>query len=286
MLILISLHEAKCDPYNLTKRIVGGYNCSVERFPFMVSIWETMSMKHFCGGTLIKPSFVLTAAYCMQQYESYPHLITVVSGMSQFNQAGLQRRQASTIFIHRNYNPKDFSYNIAVIHLEDPFIMNNYVTKFIKLPPFPINVDLIHLCKVMTAIGWGHDKWMPDTPGTDKFNHVLQCVDLPLISTSECASRNMGTLHFSFVCAMGTGKDVCQGDAGGPLLCGDTQYGIVSRGYGCGMNDQPGYYTRIDRFLSFIDLATNIPAKKRSRGVVFFWSTKLIVIFALFMELV
>ncbi|XP_044746525.1 anionic trypsin-like [Coccinella septempunctata] len=292
ILVSISLHESISQPYNLTTRIVGGYDCSVEKYPFMLSIRETRSMKHFCGGTLIKPDFVLTAAHCAQLYENHPSLITVVSGTSEFKQAGMQRQPAKAVYVHSNYNPKDFSNDIALIHLEEPFIMNDLV-KSIKLPEEPIKKDLINVCNIMKVIGWGYrEKWLPEETNYKlayKFNPVLQCVDIPLISRAECASKNLGILDQSFVCTMGSGKDACQGDSGGPLFCGDTQYGIVSNGYGCAVENEPGYYTRIDRFLTFVEyVTTTVPLqeprrfKRTNRGVTFFCSTKLIIIFSTF----
>ncbi|XP_044746526.1 trypsin-like [Coccinella septempunctata] len=291
ILLLNNLYEARCDPNNLTTRIVGGYDCSVRLFSFMLSIRETQSMKHFCGGTLITRSFVLTAAHCTQLYEFHPSMVTAVSGTSEFNPEGLQKRTARTIFIHKHYNRTDFANDIAVMHLVEPFIINNMIMT-IKLPRAPIQQDLVQVCPEMNVIGWGHrGQWSPDAKISYTYNPVLQCVKIPLMTRTECEEKTTGTLHHSFVCAMGAiGKDICQGDDGGPLFCGDTQYGIVSNGFGCGVNERPGYYTRVDRFLAFIAVATNIPdepaKKKTSQGVVFFWSTKFIVVFSLFMELI
>lgn len=46
--------------------------------------------------------------------------------------------------------------------------------------------------------------------------------------------------------------DACQGDSGGPLLCGGEQVGIVSHGRGCGVRNNPGFYTDVYYHRSWI----------------------------------
>ncbi|XP_045460108.1 trypsin-like [Harmonia axyridis] len=291
----LSLHETEGVLHNLTRKIVGGYDCSIEKYPFILSIRETKTMQHFCGGTLINPSFVLTAGHCMELHETNPHLITVLSGASEFNNGGLQRQPAKSIYIHSNFNPKDFSNDIALIHLEGAFDIND-LTNVIKLPDVSIESDLTEVCELGKVMGWGHrEKWVPEETNfklSFTFDPVLQCVEIPLLTRRVCAAIDQGFLDQSFACAMGSGKDACQGDSGGPLLCGDVQYGIVSNGYGCAVKDQPGYYTRVDRFLVFIDhITTNIPkvvprkySRNLNRGENLSCSINIIVIYFLFVR--
>lgn len=260
--LTISLHTSGCNSFNVTTKIIGGYDCSVEKYSFIVSIRETRNMNHFCGGTLIKPDFVLTAAHCLLRFEVYPESITAVSGTSEINLKGLQRQPVKAIYLHSNFNPSDFSNDIALAHTKRPFVIDE-LTSLVTLPSTLVESDLTKVCNYGTVIGWGHrEKWLPVESNTLKliFNPILQCVEIPIISRSECASKNLGILDQSFVCALGSGKDACQGDSGGPMLCGDVQYGIVSSGYGCAVENQPGYYARVDLFLPFINhIVTNTP---------------------------
>ncbi|KAL3287537.1 hypothetical protein HHI36_002005 [Cryptolaemus montrouzieri] len=227
---------------------------------------ESLEMEMDPNNVAIDIGNMEPAAHCVQFYENEPEAVLAISGNSDITIAALQRQPAAIIFIHGKFNPKDYSNDIAMILVERPFVLNAF-THLIKVPSKIIQEDMVDICKEATIIGWGHkEKWLPEETNyklSYKFDPVLQCVELPIMSTGSCALRNLGVLDDSLFCAMGEGKDACQGDSGGPLFCGDTQYGIVSSGYGCALENEPGYYTRIDRFLGFIDLVSEKPSKAK-----------------------
>ena len=48
------------------------------------------------------------------------------------------------------------------------------------------------------------------------------------------------------------GKDSCEGDAGGPLVCNKELQGITSWGYGCAERAHPGVYTQVCKLIDWI----------------------------------
>ncbi|KAF8776919.1 Tryptase-2 like protein [Argiope bruennichi] len=64
------------------------------------------------------------------------------------------------------------------------------------------------------------------------------------------------TLPGSSLCAGAEGRDACDGDGGGPLVCRKKsrwyQLGVISFGIGCGRRNTPGVYTRVQAFSSWI----------------------------------
>ena len=106
---------------------------------------------------------------------------------------------------------------------------------------------------------------------------VLKEIKVPLWEQSVCASalqEQFGpgySLPASSVCAGAEGRDACDGDGGGPLVCQQAgqwfQVGIVSFGIGCGRAGVPGVYTRVRTFYPWLE-RTILSHKKRRRSLL------------------
>jgi len=92
-------------------------------------------------------------------------------------------------------------------------------------------------------------------------NNVLRQVVLPLVNWNKCKRLNYNfriTLTKNMLCAgyMEGGKDACRSDSGGPLVCKQDehwwQHGVVSWGSGCAKPNNPGVYTNVTMFLTWI----------------------------------
>lgn len=50
---------------SITPMIIGGFEINIDNVPHQVSL-QTTNRYHFCGGSLITASIVITAAHCFE----------------------------------------------------------------------------------------------------------------------------------------------------------------------------------------------------------------------------
>lgn len=233
-------------------RIVGGTNAPAGMAPWQVSL-QHRDGGHFCGGSLVHPSWVLTAAHCFSDPpgvdRNRPQDLVVMHG-SQSLSAGGSRRGASRIIVHENYRSVEQGDDIALVALDRPFPDTR-----VQMQGSRLNQAFGQpgACAVVT--GWGDTRARPRSRLPDR----LQAVDVPVVDSAECARVYPGMISDGQVCAgyrQGT-RDSCSGDSGGPLvvpggMTGWTLLGIVSFGSGCAAPDAYGVYTRVSHYVDWI----------------------------------
>ncbi|MFJ5552163.1 S1 family serine peptidase [Streptomyces sp. NPDC093225] len=220
--------------------IIGGKEQADGTYPWMAALLSkgktSPVQRQFCGGSLIAPNVVLTAAHCVTGEK--PSKLEVTVGrtvLSKKNQG--QLRDVRSLTVHPRYAKGDEAYDLALVELAKP------VTGIaaVSLPTQGTDALLRPGAKA-TVIGWGNT----DTEIT-QYPDRLRGVQVPLLSHAECKATNKDYDKAVNVCAGVEGKDSCQGDSGGPLfrkVAGRTfQIGIVSYGEGCAEQGAPGVYT-------------------------------------------
>jgi len=230
--------------------IVGGEEvnpaCPDCKYDFMVSL-QTNSGYHFCGGSLVREDYVITAAHCVQG--DSPSQVKVKIGLHNVNGTqGSITKSVSQIIIHPSYSNWSLNNDYAILRLSSP------ITNF---EPIQLCTDTSHDEEpvMATTMGWGA------TQSGGWGSNILLEVDVPI--DDSCGNYSNSDITNHMVCAgySGGGYDSCQGDSGGPLIMtnSDGEYeliGIVSWGYGCAEPGYPGVYSkihsRLDWFFSYI----------------------------------
>ncbi|XP_051857735.1 acrosin-like [Antechinus flavipes] len=246
-------------------RVVGGMNARPGAWPWIISVqivyWNGRYRHHMCGGSLIAPSWVLTAAHCFSKNESDLNKWRFVAGAWEIQHGWnygpidpkMQERKPIKIIPHERYHRAFQENDIALVQLDSPIRCGD-VIRIACLPrPSEGPIKTTEKCAVA---GWGYTREGGSSP------RILQEAMVNMIDTKICNGSRWyyGYIHRHNLCAgYQEGKiDTCQGDSGGPLMCRDKDtgiyvvHGVTSWGTGCARAFRPGIYTSTWHFLDWI----------------------------------
>ena len=248
-------------------RIIHGTEARAHSFPWQVSIRGQLD-EHYCGGSLLAPSWVLTAAHCANIVfiaENFGDVV-VVGQHDRLDptEQGKQTIEIASKYLHPRYDSPDKANDIALLKLSSAAELGDTVS----VPCLPSQGDYGDSSTFPAGMscllsGWGRTGHDENLPG-DLYGQPwrLRQASLLLLSEDQCQEiyqEGAGfTIQESMQCAGGEGATSCNGDSGGPLVCYSQedsswyQVGIVS--FGPSPCDQhiPAVYTRLAAFTDWI----------------------------------
>lgn len=220
-------------------RIVGGTETTFEKYPWQVQI--TRQGQAHCGGTLIHPRLLITAAHCLVDQNGFYFGLQAFTGRT-FTGTGGEELNLSNLYIPNAYNPNGHAHDYGFITLSSASSRTQ-----MKIA----GADETATWKAgRVGVATGYGNIVQGGAGSP----VLREVGMPFIADSFCGSADAYFTTFQqqvMMCAgdLAGGKSTCQGDSGGPLLARtDTGYrlvGVTSFADGCAKPNRPTVFTRV-----------------------------------------
>lgn len=255
-------------------RIVGGKPTINGRYPYLATILRTTVENEnygvvICGGTLIAPDVVLTAAHCTT--DTPISRLVVYLGAYDVSQNYEKNPNLESFHVirkrkHPDYHEKVYYENDAVLlqlsketELHEPLsIIGNRLNE-------NVNEDKFLRKSKLVVVGFGATVFS----ASNKYApyDIARHANVTYLQRNECKGVYHNRFTDSMICAHGKGKrDACNGDSGGPLILSsndsvndhshsgtsDILVGIISWGFGCASPDYPGVYTRVSVIHSWI----------------------------------
>lgn len=240
-----TMNRARSANSPIAPKILGGKETTSFMYPWIASI--QFLGRHICGGVMVSPTQMLTAASCSD-----------VNRLKSFIRVEAHRHDLSNSVAAEN--GFKFSVQSILVHPEHDGDNNDiaiWTLKLIKgeqsMAPVRLEVEDGTFSQPGTTLkvaGWGR------TGVHTLTSSVLLEAQVDVLADSEC-SKAYPKLKSSSLCAQSANQDTCSQDAGGPLFSvksdgGIILVGITSSSKGCGDDELPGIYAKVNQFSEWI----------------------------------
>ncbi|KAL1498040.1 hypothetical protein ABEB36_008900 [Hypothenemus hampei] len=227
--------------------ILNGQVVDIADYPYQVAILNTKMNKIICGGVIVKPRVVLTAAHCTETRTQGPrkNIAVLVGANYLFDNEGHVHK------IEKIVKHPDFSYftlqsDMSVLLLKDPIKISE------KARPIEISTEEPSGGVEASVSGWGRTE-------TGLQSTHLRAVKVEIEDHHKCQSYFPGIFHpvinKNMVCLKPHHKSTYYGDSGGPLTVDGKLVGLVSFGRPVKPNKKTTVFTRVGGFMDFLDEA-------------------------------
>ncbi|RHX97627.1 hypothetical protein DYB36_013178 [Aphanomyces astaci] len=213
--------------------ILGGQEAQFGQHRYVVGLKALRDGETVCGGSLIAPNVVLTAAHCFRDFLRYVVVGThYLTGFADGENANI---------IQEIKHPKPTDVGIVILD-------RNITT----IQPVAVSFEFVPADVLTWVRGWG----LVEIVGPK--SQVLKELNVTTWNNTGASAALSFPLADTTLSAGGVeGEDACTGDSGGPLTIEENGtarlVGVSSWGFGCGVHGEPGIYERVSAIRDFIE---------------------------------
>ncbi|ASQ97364.1 serine protease [Streptomyces sp. 11-1-2] len=237
-------------PATADRVVIGGHPARTVEAPWTVALasralFGEKRSGQFCGGAVVGPTTVVTAAHCLSRgvlgmdWRQVKDL-RVIIGRNDLRKSDGVEYPTARVWVNPAYEGDNRAGDIAVLTL------GVAVPAAYRIPMAGSGDRAYRPGEKAAVYGWG------DTQGDGSYASALRTASVQVLADTVCERAYPGSAEGdydprSMVCAglPDGGRDACQGDSGGPLVARGRLVGLVSWGSGCAEAGRPGVYTRI-----------------------------------------
>jgi len=261
----VESRTSNCGKADVGDRIVGGDPADPNSIPWQVGVGEFKGKNNsrlslFCGGTILTPYHILTAAHCISPTCVKKLGVIVGEHNTRTWEGNEVLHEVDCAQNHPQYDDDSIDNDFSILTLKKPIDLSSTSSARAACLPdasddsFTYNPDDLNESTKFVISGWGN--LVSDGKSPRKLHHV----SVPFVSQAACARSY--DLTSNMLCAGNVekgGVDSCQGDSGGPMTWLDPKtgtakvVGVVSFGAGCGDAGYPGVYAKVTAQLDWIN---------------------------------